>query len=112
MGAGGGRGRGLGGLGEAAHGRGTWARRCRRGGQRGVGGWCQDASVSHGMRLPPVPVACIAPTVPPPPPSPCFAAVRPQGVLSSAAEVWPHIAISDSLVMADTAVRMAEAGCT
>lgn len=35
-----------------------------------------------------------------------------QGVLSSAAEWWPHIAISDSLVMADTAVRMAEAGCT
>ncbi|PNH02636.1 hypothetical protein TSOC_011379, partial [Tetrabaena socialis] len=34
-----------------------------------------------------------------------------QGVLSSAAELWPHIAISDSLVMADTAVRMAEAGC-
>ncbi|KXZ55348.1 hypothetical protein GPECTOR_3g479 [Gonium pectorale] len=34
-----------------------------------------------------------------------------QGVLSSAAEQWPHIAISDSLVMADTAVRMAEAGC-
>ncbi|KAG2429256.1 hypothetical protein HXX76_011025 [Chlamydomonas incerta] len=35
-----------------------------------------------------------------------------QGVLSAAAEQWPHIAISDSLVMADTAVRMAEAGCT
>nr|ADF43159.1 NIC7m [Chlamydomonas reinhardtii] len=35
-----------------------------------------------------------------------------QGVLSAAAEEWPHIAISDSLVMADTAVRMAEAGCT
>ncbi|KAL6760200.1 hypothetical protein V8C86DRAFT_2558901 [Haematococcus lacustris] len=34
-----------------------------------------------------------------------------QGVLSSAAEQWPHIAISDSLVMADTAVRMARAGC-
>lgn len=34
-----------------------------------------------------------------------------QGVLTSAAEQWPHIAISDSLVMADTAVRMAEAGC-
>jgi hypothetical protein len=32
-------------------------------------------------------------------------------VLSSAAELWPHIAISDSLVMADTAVRFAEAGC-
>eukprot|EP00873_Tetraselmis_striata_P011837 jgi/Tetstr1/432101/TSEL_021572.t1 len=28
-----------------------------------------------------------------------------QGVLSSAAERWPHIHISDSLVMADTAVR-------
>jgi quinolinate synthase len=34
-----------------------------------------------------------------------------QGVLSTAAEQWPHIHISDSLVMADTAVRMAEAGC-
>jgi hypothetical protein len=35
-----------------------------------------------------------------------------QGVLSSAAERWPHIRISDSLVMADGAVGMAEAGCT
>ncbi|CAL8471866.1 g11408 [Coccomyxa elongata] len=35
-----------------------------------------------------------------------------QGVLSAAAERWPHIHISDSLVMADSAVRMAEAGCT
>lgn len=35
-----------------------------------------------------------------------------QGVLSSAAERWPHIKISDSLVMADGAVKMAEAGCT
>ncbi|GAB4820689.1 hypothetical protein N2152v2_007735 [Parachlorella kessleri] len=35
-----------------------------------------------------------------------------QGVLSSAAERWPHIHISDSLVMADRAVKMAEAGCT
>lgn len=35
-----------------------------------------------------------------------------QGVLTSAAERWPHVAISDSLVMADTAVRMAQAGCT
>ncbi|EFJ43789.1 hypothetical protein VOLCADRAFT_106629 [Volvox carteri f. nagariensis] len=34
-----------------------------------------------------------------------------QGVLSAAGELWPHVAISDSLVMADTAVRMAEAGC-
>lgn len=34
-----------------------------------------------------------------------------QGVLSSAAERWPHIHVSDSLVMADMAVRMAEAGC-
>lgn len=34
-----------------------------------------------------------------------------QGVLTSAAERWPHIAISDSLVMADTAVRMVKAGC-
>ncbi|KAI8475551.1 MAG: hypothetical protein J3K34DRAFT_404537 [Monoraphidium minutum] len=34
-----------------------------------------------------------------------------QGVLSAAAEQWPHIHISDSLVMADAAVKMAEAGC-
>jgi len=34
-----------------------------------------------------------------------------QGVLSSAAERWPHIHISDSLVMADRAIAMAEAGC-
>ncbi|KAG1664375.1 hypothetical protein FOA52_004708 [Chlamydomonas sp. UWO 241] len=34
-----------------------------------------------------------------------------QGVLMSAAERWPHIHISDSLVMADSAVAMAEAGC-
>ena len=35
-----------------------------------------------------------------------------QGVLSAAAAEWPHIKISDSLVMADGAVAMAEAGCT
>lgn len=34
-----------------------------------------------------------------------------QGVLSSAAERWPHVKVSDSLVMADGAVRMVEAGC-
>jgi len=34
-----------------------------------------------------------------------------QGVLTAAQKQWPHIHISDSLVMADTAVRMAEAGC-
>jgi quinolinate synthase len=34
-----------------------------------------------------------------------------QGVLTSAAARWPHIAISDSLVMADKAVRMVEQGC-
>lgn len=34
-----------------------------------------------------------------------------QGVLTAAQKQWPHIRISDSLVMADTAVRMAEAGC-
>lgn len=34
-----------------------------------------------------------------------------QGVLTAAQKHWPHIHISDSLVMADTAVRMAEAGC-
>lgn len=34
-----------------------------------------------------------------------------QGVLTSAGERWPHVAISDSLVMADTAVGMAKAGC-
>jgi len=33
-----------------------------------------------------------------------------QGVLT--ASDWPHVAISDSLVMADAAVRMAEAGAT
>ena len=35
-----------------------------------------------------------------------------QGVLSSAVAQWPHIHISDSLVMADAAVKMARAGCT
>lgn len=35
-----------------------------------------------------------------------------QGVLSAAAERWPHIHISDSLVMADSAVKMAADGCT
>ena len=35
-----------------------------------------------------------------------------QGVLMSAGARWPHIHISDSLVMADSAVKMAEAGCT
>lgn len=35
-----------------------------------------------------------------------------QGVLTSAASQWPHIHISDSLVMADAAVKMAKAGCT
>lgn len=34
-----------------------------------------------------------------------------QGVLTTAAASWPHIHISDSLVMADSAVAMAEAGC-
>ncbi|MEW5298785.1 MAG: hypothetical protein WDW36_001868 [Sanguina aurantia] len=34
-----------------------------------------------------------------------------QGVLSAAALQWPHIHISDSLVMADRAVAMAVAGC-
>uniref|UniRef100_A0A7N0ZS99 Quinolinate synthase, chloroplastic n=1 Tax=Kalanchoe fedtschenkoi TaxID=63787 RepID=A0A7N0ZS99_KALFE len=34
-----------------------------------------------------------------------------QGVLTTAQKHWPHIFISDSLVMADAAVRMAEAGC-
>lgn len=38
-------------------------------------------------------------------PSPCLLAVP------CAAERWPHINISDSLVMADGAVKMAEAGC-
>lgn len=33
-----------------------------------------------------------------------------QGVLTAAAARWPHIAISDSLAMADTAVKMAEEG--
>lgn len=34
-----------------------------------------------------------------------------QGVLTAAGRRWPHIHISDSLVMADRAVKMAEAGC-
>ncbi|KAL9686492.1 hypothetical protein QQ045_023952 [Rhodiola kirilowii] len=34
-----------------------------------------------------------------------------QGVLTAAKKQWPHIYISDSLVMADTAVKMAKAGC-
>lgn len=34
-----------------------------------------------------------------------------QGVLTAAQQQWPHIYISDSLVMADMAVKMAEAGC-
>ncbi|KAK2080409.1 hypothetical protein QBZ16_000262 [Prototheca wickerhamii] len=34
-----------------------------------------------------------------------------QGVLASAAQRWPHVAISDSLVMADKAVAMARGGC-
>lgn len=34
-----------------------------------------------------------------------------QGVLTAAKKQWPHIQISDSLVMADKAVKMAEAGC-
>ncbi|MQM01739.1 hypothetical protein Taro_034506 [Colocasia esculenta] len=34
-----------------------------------------------------------------------------QGVLTAAQKLWPHIHISDSLVMADKAVKMAEAGC-
>ncbi|CAN1136411.1 Quinolinate synthase, chloroplastic [Linum perenne] len=34
-----------------------------------------------------------------------------QGVLTAAQKHWPHIHISDSLVMADSAVKMAEGGC-
>lgn len=34
-----------------------------------------------------------------------------QGAMMSAAQQWPHIKISDSLVMADGAVKMVEAGC-
>jgi quinolinate synthase len=34
-----------------------------------------------------------------------------QGMLTAAKKQWPHIHISDSLVMADSAVKMAEAGC-
>jgi len=34
-----------------------------------------------------------------------------QGVLTAAQKHWPHISISDSLVMADSAVTMAKAGC-
>jgi quinolinate synthase len=45
------------------------------------------------------------------PPTCCHIA-QVQGVLSAAAEQWPHIHISDSLVMADAAVKMAHAGCS
>ncbi|GMH41948.1 hypothetical protein BSKO_09867 [Bryopsis sp. KO-2023] len=34
-----------------------------------------------------------------------------QGMLSAAKEFWPHIHVSDSLVMADLSVEMAVAGC-
>lgn len=34
-----------------------------------------------------------------------------QGVLTAAQKLWPHIHISDSLVMADSAVKMAKSGC-
>ncbi|TVT97954.1 hypothetical protein EJB05_56780, partial [Eragrostis curvula] len=34
-----------------------------------------------------------------------------QGTLTAAKKQWPHIHISDSLVMADSALKMAEAGC-
>lgn len=34
-----------------------------------------------------------------------------QGILTAAQKQWPHIYISDSLVMADAAVKMAKAGC-
>lgn len=34
-----------------------------------------------------------------------------QGALAAARERWPHIHISDSLAMADAAVRMVEGGC-
>ncbi|KAJ6977601.1 quinolinate synthase [Populus alba x Populus x berolinensis] len=34
-----------------------------------------------------------------------------QGILTAAQKHWPHIHISDSLVMADSAVEMAEGGC-
>lgn len=32
-------------------------------------------------------------------------------MLSAASDIWPHIYVSDSLAMADSAVKMAEAGC-
>lgn len=32
-------------------------------------------------------------------------------MLSAAAAIWPHVQISDSLLMADSAVKMVEAGC-
>lgn len=34
-----------------------------------------------------------------------------QGILTAAQKQWPHIYISDSLVMADAALKMAKAGC-
>jgi hypothetical protein len=65
---------------------------------------CSAAGPWHGRRaagrrpLPPGPTALHGPA-------------QVQGVLSAAADQWPHIQVSDSLVMADAAVRMAEAGC-
>jgi len=35
-----------------------------------------------------------------------------QGLLTAAKRLWPHIHISDSLVMADSSVGMVQAGCT
>lgn len=40
-----------------------------------------------------------------------FGSFQVQGVLTAASELWPHIHISDSLLMADSAVKMVEAGC-
>lgn len=34
-----------------------------------------------------------------------------QGILTEAQKEWPHIHISDSLVMADSAVKMVKSGC-
>lgn len=61
----------------------------------------QDLSMflSHFYQL-----SLLPPLAPSPP-------LQVQGVLMSAAERWPQIYISDSLVMADTAVKMAEEGC-
>ena len=65
----------------------------------------------HAQPAPPCLGSRVLDSLPPSLPPSLRARLQVQGVLSSAAERWPHIKISDSLVMADGAVKMAEAGC-